>query len=200
MPYRPILLSVPLLAVCLGACQQQPAPVAVTATAALAPNVQAVTPQTGQPAEATAAPGTNASADVLRLTNTSGTVDCTDKHVEVLDNNARISLTGQCLEVYVIGDDVSLTFQNAASIQVVGARAKVEGTSALQEFRQLGDHGQHRLGAITKELYLQGANNELAVESAAELRVTGDNNRVGWRAGNPSIDDIGNGNRLQPAQ
>ena len=117
-----------------------------------------------------------------------------------LDNNSRISLTGQCLEVYVIGDDVSLTFENAASIQVVGARAKVEGTSALQEFRQLGDHGRHRLGAITKELYLQGANNELAVESAAELRVTGDNNRVGWRAGNPSIDDIGNGNRLQPAQ
>lgn len=197
----PSLFAIAMLS--LTACQQAEAPLAATTPqASAAPNAN---PTPAEPALAAATEAaTTASADdgkpVLRVNSRSGNIDCNNKHVEVLENNAQLTFKGQCLDLFFIGDNVTVTIADARLVQVVGNHAKLTIAGDINELRQLGDGGQHTLAKVDGLLYVQGNQNQVDLVTAKELHVIGRDNNVHWSAATPEINDLGSSNVLKAKQ
>lgn len=131
---------------------------------------------------------------VLRITTQRGSVDCTDRHVEVLAAQAELAFTGQCLELYFLGAHTRASIQAAEMVQVVADNVALDVASPLTELRQLGNTGQHHLDAVTGEVYVPGDGNQIRARSVGALTLIGSRNRVHWQTGQPVTSDLGSGN------
>jgi hypothetical protein len=195
----------------LVACQPQTASDARATEASAATPAQPETATVSSPAAATdsaaqelAAAGTSATADdgtqILRINTALGSVDCSDRHVEVFSVQAELSFTGQCRELYFLGENTRASVESAEMVQVVANNVALTIAAPLAELRQLGDGGEHRVGVVSGEVYVQGSNNQIHAQSLGELRLTGDRNRVHWTTGPRDIGDLGTGNVAGAAQ
>jgi hypothetical protein len=135
-------------------------------------------------------------APVMQISTKQGTVDCANRHVEVLAEGAELTFTGKCLELYFLGKDTRASIQEATLVQVVADDVAVAVEGSLGELRQLGHRGSHRLGN-TDSAYVQGDANELSASSFGTLELIGSRNRVQWLSGTPATNDFGKDNQLQ---
>jgi len=136
---------------------------------------------------------------VMQISTKQGTVDCANRHVEVLAEDAELTFTGKCLELYFLGKNSHATIEDATLVQVVADDVAVVVEGALGELRQLGHGGRHRLGN-TGSAYVQGDANELSANTLGSLELIGSRNRVQWRSGKPVINDLGKDNQVQASR
>lgn len=187
-------------ALALAACTAQaPQPGASTSSASPAP--AAAAPSAPMPARDRLATAVQqaAGAEVLRISSASGTVACVGKDVEITSENARLTLTGACGEVFVIGGNNIVSLESARRVQVSsGKGVQVTGSGRVDAVTLLDGNGRHRFADVG-ELEVMADGNEVQADSIGTLSLIGHDNRVHWRSGSPTVEDNGSGNVLGPA-
>lgn len=136
-------------------------------------------------------------ASPLFVTTQSGTVDCAGQDVNVASSDAELNFTGRCKGIYFIGTGTTASVESAELLQVAGDRVHVTAKGRIADVYLIGSRGEFAFAELGT-LRLNG--DELRVEAKAidKISAVGSRNTVHWSSGKPRIDDVGNGNVLQP--
>lgn len=132
---------------------------------------------------------------ILRVNSLKGTIDCTDRHVEIYSDGADLVFTGKCLGLYFLGARTRARIDRAQLVQVVGNNVDVAVTAPLAELRMLGNHGTYEVGEVT-DLYGQSDDNLVNMDRVVGVHLVGSRNVVKWKHGTPQVSDMGNQNQL----
>lgn len=140
---------------------------------------------------------TSAESSALFVNTTSGTIDCTDRDVNITASNAELTLTGRCKGVYFVGSSTRATIESATLLQVSVDDVQIEVKGPVEEAFVIGSRAVLVLDKVG-QLNVNGDSARIEAASIAALSVVGSRNSVRWTAGSPTINDIGSGNTLQP--
>lgn len=197
----PIVVSTLVVMCALGGCERQETPVAASSAASPAQTAAPAMPAAPAAPANEAVPNPAAASDeVLSVRTAKGAVDCTGRHVEVFSEQADLTLTGACRGVFFLGANTRARIEQAERVQIVGDGVHVEVTQPLGEIRLLGNEARVRVGDVTGELYAQGDGNQVDVRSTQSIRLIGARNAIRWQSGQPSVNDFGSGNIVEPMQ
>ena len=139
---------------------------------------------------------TSAESSALFVNTTSGTIDCSDRDVNITASNAELTLTGRCKGVYFVGSSTRATIESATLLQVSVDDVQIDVKGAVDEAFVIGSRAVLAFDEVG-QLNVNGDGARIEAASISSLSVVGSRNSVRWASGSPTINDIGSGNTLQ---
>ena len=113
----------------------------------------------------------------VRVTASSSVVCNGGGEVYVLADGADVAITGSCQEVEVRSRGALIEVETTIEVDVYGSDNEIEVVEA-------------------RETDVYGDGNTLVFDSVREIDVYGNNNQITFSAGNPEVDDEGQGNTV----
>lgn len=138
-----------------------------------------------------------AESSALFVNTTSGTVDCTDRDVNVTASNAELTFTGRCKGIYFVGNATRATIEQATLVQVSVDDVKVDVKGTVDKAFIIGSRAEVTFDTV-RQLEVTADSARIKAASISSLSVVGSRNSVRWASGSPKINDVGVGNTLQP--
>ncbi len=133
----------------------------------------------------------------LMIHSASGTIDCSGRDANITSADARLTLTGRCGQLHFIGDRITATISSATYVQVSGADNELDVAGMTAEAALIGNGGRFRFDKLG-ELRVNGDGMRIEADSITSIAAVGSRNEVAWASGTPVVNDLGNGNTLQP--
>jgi hypothetical protein len=124
--------------------------------------------------------------------------ECEDRDVEVKDDAATVVLSGHCGVVNVTGSGTTVNIVDADSVIVTGLDNTIIAEGAVGAVTITGDTNFFT-GDSVGSMKVEGNENNVALNTADEVRLLGDTNFVQWSHGATAAEDSGTGNTVVAA-
>jgi hypothetical protein len=124
--------------------------------------------------------------------------ECEDRDVEVKDDGATVILTGHCGVVNVTGSGTTVNIVDADSVLVTGLDNTIISEGAVGAVTISGGTNFYT-GDSVGSIKVEGNENNVALNTADEVRLLGDTNFVQWSHGATAAEDSGTGNTVVAA-